>query len=248
MLLQGKRALVTGGSRGIGKEIVLDFLREGASVWFLDLAPSEFLAEMDQAAQAGGGRVAFKKADVSAAAEVTRVVEEVAAEAGSIDILVNNAGITRDGLIFRMSLENWEKVLTINLTSAFLISQAVARLMIKSRSGSIVNMASVVGLGGNAGQANYASSKAGLIGLTRSLAKETGGRGVRVNAVAPGYIDTEMTRALPEAARQAILGQVAMNRPGQPQEVAKVVTFLASDMSSYVSGAVLRVDGCMSIG
>jgi len=248
MLLKGKKALVTGGARGIGKEIVLDFLREGASVWYADLNPSEFQAEMDEAARAGGGKAVFKKADVSQAAEVAKLVDEGAGEAGTIDVLVNNAGITRDGLIFRMSLENWEKVLTINLTSAFLISQAVARLMIKSRSGSIVNMASVVGLGGNAGQANYASSKAGLIGLTRSLAKETGGRGVRVNAVAPGYIDTEMTRALPEAARQAILGQVAMNRPGQPQEVAKVVTFLASDMSSYVSGAVLRVDGCMSIG
>jgi 3-oxoacyl-[acyl-carrier protein] reductase len=225
MLLKGKKALVTGGARGIGKEIVLEFLREGASVWFLDLAPSEFQADMDQAAQAGGGRVVFKKADVSAAAEVARVVEEVASEAGAIDILVNNAGITRDGLIFRMSLENWEKVMAINLTSAFLMSQAVARLMIKQRSGSIINMASIAGVGGNAGQANYASSKAGLIGLTRSLAKETGGRGVR----------------------QAFLTQVSMARPGQPQEVARVVSFLASDMSSYVSGTVLRVDGCMSI-
>ncbi len=247
MLLKGKRALVTGGARGIGKEIVLDFLREGASVWFLDLAPSEFQAEMEQAAQAGGGRVVFKKADVSAAAEVERVVAEVASEAGGIDVLVNNAGITRDGLIFRMSLENWEKVMAINLTSAFLLSQAVARIMIKQRSGSIVNMASIAGVGGNAGQANYASSKAGLIGLTRSLAKETGGRGVRVNAVAPGYIDTDMTRGLPEAVRQAFLTQVSMARPGQPQEVARVVTFLASDMSSYVSGTVLRVDGCMAI-
>ena len=247
MLLKGKRALVTGGARGIGKEIVLDFLREGATVYFLDLNSSEFLGEMEQAAAAGGGKVVFKKADVSQASEVNRVVEEVIAETGGIDVLVNNAGITRDGLVFRMSLENWEKVLSINLTSAFLISQAVARQMIKQRSGSIINMASIVGLGGNAGQANYASSKAGLIGLTRSIAKEVGGRRVRVNAVAPGYIDTEMTRSLPEQARQAFLTQVAMNRPGQPQEVAKVVTFLASDMASYVSGAVLRVDGCMSI-
>jgi 3-oxoacyl-[acyl-carrier protein] reductase len=247
MLLKGKRALVTGGARGIGKEIVLDFLREGATVYFLDLNASEFLGEMEQAAAGGGGKVVFKQADVSQAAEVSRVVEEVIAEAGGIDVLVNNAGITRDGLVFRMSLENWQKVLSINLTSAFLISQAVARQMIKQRSGSIINMASVVGLGGNAGQANYAASKAGLIGLTRSIAKEAGGRGVRVNAVAPGYIDTEMTRGLPEQARQAFLTQVAMNRPGQPQEVAKVVTFLASDMASYVSGDVLRVDGCMSI-
>jgi 3-oxoacyl-[acyl-carrier protein] reductase len=247
MLLKGKRALVTGGARGIGKEIVLDFLREGATVYFLDLNPSEFLGEMEQAAAAAGGKVLFKKADVSQSAEVNRVVEEVIAEVGGIDVLVNNAGITRDGLVFRMSLENWEKVLSINLTSAFLISQAVARQMIKQRGGSIINMASIVGIGGNAGQANYAASKAGLLGLTRSIAKEAGGRGVRVNAVAPGYIDTEMTRSLPEQARQTFLTQVAMNRPGQPQEVAKVVTFLASDMASYVSGAVLRVDGCMSI-
>jgi 3-oxoacyl-[acyl-carrier protein] reductase len=170
MLLNGKNTLVTGGARGIGKEIVLDFLREGASVWFLDLNPSEFQEEMDRAAGAAGGRVVFKKADVSASAEVARVVEEIAAEAGGIDVLVNNAGITRDGLIFRMSLENWEKVLAINLTSAFLVSQAVARIMIKQRSGSIINMASIAGVGGNAGQANYAASKAGLIGLTRSLA------------------------------------------------------------------------------
>ena len=146
-----------------------------------------------------------------------------------------------------MPVADWEKVLRINLTSAFLISQVVARAMIKQRSGSIINMASIVGVGGNAGQANYAASKAGLIGLTRSLAKEAGGRGVRVNAVAPGYIDTDMTRSLPEQAREAFVTQVAMKRAGTPQEVAKVVTFLASDMAAYVSGDVLRVDGCMSI-
>jgi 3-oxoacyl-[acyl-carrier protein] reductase len=247
MLLKGKRALVTGGARGIGKEIVLDFLREGATVWFLDLNPSEFMGEMEQAAAASGGKVSFKQADVSQASEVSRVVEEIIAEAGGIDVLVNNAGITRDGLSFRMSLENWEKVLDINLTSAFLLSQAVSRQMIKQRSGSIINMASIVGFGGNAGQANYSASKAGLLGLTRSIAKEVGGRGVRVNAVAPGYIDTDMTRRLPEQVRQAFLTQVAMNRPGLPQEVARVVTFLASDMASYISGAVLRVDGCMAI-
>jgi 3-oxoacyl-[acyl-carrier protein] reductase len=144
-------------------------------------------------------------------------------------------------------VENWERVLSINLTSAFLISQVVARHMIKQRNGSIINMASVVGLGGNAAQANYSASKAGLIGLTRSLAKEVGGRGVRVNAVAPGYIDTDMTRALPEQVRQAFVTQVALNRPGTPQDVANAVLFLASDLSSYVSGDVLRVDGCMSI-
>ena len=247
MLLKGKKAIVTGGSRGIGREIVIDFLREGASVTFIDMNPSESMAEMEQAAAQSEARVAFRKADVSNAAEIQLVIEEIIAEMGGVDVLVNNAGITRDGLIFRMPVENWEKVLTINLTSVFLTSQVAARHMIKQRSGSIINMASIVGVGGNAGQANYAASKAGLIGLTRSLAKETGGRGVRVNAVAPGYIDTDMTRALPEQAREAFLTQVALRRAGTPREVARAVTFLASDMSTYISGDVLRVDGCMAI-
>lgn len=247
MILKGKKAIVTGGSRGIGKEIVMEFLKEGAFVYFLDLNPSEYLQEMEESAKAAGVEVFWNEADVSRENEIGQVVEEILNHSGGIDILVNNAGITRDGLIFRMSYENWDKVLKINLTSAFLMSQIVARHMIKRRSGSIINMASVVGLGGNAGQTNYASSKAGLIGLTRSLAKEVGSRGVRVNAVAPGYIDTEMTRALPERAREAMLTQVSLGRPGSPQEVAEVVTFLASDKSSYVSGHVLRVDGAMSI-
>jgi 3-oxoacyl-[acyl-carrier protein] reductase len=247
MLLHGKKAIVTGGARGIGREIVMDFLREGASVFFIDLNPSDTMAEMEAAADASGAAVSFRAGDVSDPAGITALLEEIIREAEGIDILVNNAGITRDGLIFRMPVEQWEKVLKINLTSAFLCSQVVARHMIKQRRGSIINMASVVGVGGNAGQANYAASKAGLIGLTRSLAKEAGGRGVRVNAVAPGYIDTDMTRALPEEARQAFLTQVSLKRPGTPAEVARVVTFLASDMASYVSGDVLRVDGCMAI-
>jgi 3-oxoacyl-[acyl-carrier protein] reductase len=247
MLLHGKKAIVTGGARGIGREIVMDFLREGASVFFIDLNPSDTMAEMEAAADASGAAVSFRAGDVSDPAGITALLEEIIREAEGIDILVNNAGITRDGLIFRMPVEQWEKVLKINLTSAFLCSQVVARHMIKQRRGSIINMASVVGVGGNAGQANYAASKAGLIGLTRSLAKEAGGRGVRVNAVAPGYIDTDMTRALPEEARQAFLTHVSLKRPGTPAEVARVVTFLASDMASYVSGDVLRVDGCMAI-
>jgi 3-oxoacyl-[acyl-carrier protein] reductase len=247
MLLHGKKAIVTGGARGIGREIVMDFLREGASVFFIDLNPSDTMAEMEAAADASGAAVSFRAGDVSDPAGITALLEQIIREAEGIDILVNNAGITRDGLIFRMPVEQWEKVLKINLTSAFLCSQVVARHMIKQRRGSIINMASVVGVGGNAGQANYAASKAGLIGLTRSLAKEAGGRGVRVNAVAPGYIDTDMTRALPEEARQAFLTHVSLKRPGTPAEVARVVTFLASDMASYVSGDVLRVDGCMAI-
>jgi 3-oxoacyl-[acyl-carrier protein] reductase len=245
--LAGKRVLVTGAGTGIGQGIAREFAREGADVVFhYAHSGAGALAGAEEARELGVRAAAFG-ADFTVTSEVQRLAQQAIDFLGGIDILVNNAGITRDGLIFRMSLENWEKVLAINLTSAFLISQAVARLMIKQRSGSIINMASIAGVGGNAGQANYAASKAGLIGLTRSLAKETGGRGVRVNAVAPGYIDTEMTRSLPEAVRQAFVTQLAMARPGQPQEVARVVTFLASDMASYVSGTVLRVDGCMSI-
>jgi 3-oxoacyl-[acyl-carrier protein] reductase len=246
-MLQGKKAIVTGGARGIGMEIVMRFLREGATVYFIDLNPSEFLGDLQAAAKEGGGKVFFKQANVAAEDKIVPVIEEIIEEAGKIDILVNNAGITADNLIFRMTFEDWNRVMNINLGSAFLISKVVGRHMAKNRSGSIVNMASVVGVGGNAGQANYAASKAGMIALTRSLAKELGMRGVRANAVAPGFIDTEMTRKLPEAAHQAFLTQIAMKRPGSPEEVAKVVAFLASEQSSYVSGEVLRVDGCMSI-
>jgi len=247
MLLKGKKAIVTGGARGIGKEIVLDFLKEGAEVYYIDLAEGEFVSEMKKAAQAGGSTFTWKKGDVSQEEEITQVVEDILKESEGIDILINNAGITRDGLIFRMSSENWEKVLRINLTSAFYISRIVARSMAKRRTGSIINMASVVGIGGNAGQANYSASKAGLIGLTKSLAKEVASRGVRVNAVAPGYIESDMTRALPEQAKEAMLSQIPLARAGQPVDVALAVTFLASDRSAYITGQVLRVDGGMVI-
>ncbi len=247
MLLEAKKAVVTGGARGIGLQIVLRFLKEGASVYFIDLNPSESLAEMEQAAGEGGGQVVFKQANVAAEEEISSTVDEILSEAQSIDILVNNAGVTDNNLIFRMNLADWNRVMSINLASAFLLGKTVGRHMAKRKSGSIINMASVVGIGGNAGQSSYAASKAGLIGLTRSLAKELGSRGVRVNAVAPGYIDTQMTRELPEAAREAFLTRIAMNRAGSPEEVAAVVTFLASDLSSYVSGEVIRIDGCMAI-
>ena len=247
MLLEGKKAIVTGGARGIGKEIVLDFLKEGAEVYYIDLAEGEFVSEMKEAAQAGGSTFTWKKGDVSQEEEITQVIEDILKESGGIDILINNAGITRDGLIFRMSSENWEKVLRINLTSAFYISRIVARSMARRRTGSIINMASVVGIGGNAGQANYSASKAGLIGLTKSVAKEVASRGVRVNAVAPGYIESDMTRALPEQAKEAMLSQIPLARAGQPRDVALAVTFLASDRSAYITGQVLRVDGGMVI-
>jgi 3-oxoacyl-[acyl-carrier protein] reductase len=247
MLLEGKKAIVTGGSRGIGKEIVVLFLKEGASVYFMDLIESEFMDEYESLAKERGTFVCFKKTDVSSEEEVNTVVKEILEDANGLDVLVNNAGITRDGLMFRMPLANWELVLKINLTSAFMVSKHVAMAMMKQRSGSIVNMASVVGIGGNAGQANYSASKAGLIGFTKSLAKEVAARGVRVNAVAPGFIDTEMTRSLDEKAKEAMLGQVPMGRPGTSEEVAKVVLFLASDLSSYITGRVIQIDGGMAI-
>jgi len=247
MLIEGKKAIVTGGSRGIGMEIVKMFLSEGASVTFMDLIESESMDEFQALAGKTGAAVAFKKTDVSSEDEVNRVVKEILDESGGIDILVNNAGITRDGLVFRMPYENWDMVLKINLTSAFLVSKHVAMAMMKRKTGSIINMASVVGIGGNAGQTNYSASKAGLIGFTKSLAKEVASRGVRVNAVAPGYIDTEMTKKLSAQAQEAMLSQVPMGRPGTPEEVAKVVLFLASDLASYITGRVIRIDGGMAI-
>jgi 3-oxoacyl-[acyl-carrier protein] reductase len=249
MLLKGKKAIVTGGARGIGKEIVMLFLKEGASIWYLDIMEGDSLAEYKKTAEAvgAGATVAFKKADVSNETEVTAVVKEIIQESGGLDVLVNNAGITRDGLAMRMSLENWEKVLTINLTSAFLVSKHIVADMMKHRSGSIINMSSIVGIGGNPGQTNYSASKAGLIGFTKSLAKEVASRNVRVNAVAPGYIITDMTERLPDAAKQAMLSQVPMGRGGSAEEVAKAVLFLASDLASYITGRVIQVDGGMAI-
>ncbi len=249
MLLKGKKTVVTGGARGIGREIVLLFLKEGASVYYMDIMEGDSLTEYRKLAQEtnAGGAVTYKKTDVSNETEVTAVVKEIIAGSGGIDVLVNNAGITRDGLMMRMPLENWEKVLQINLTSAFLVSKHFVADMMKHRTGSIINMSSIVGVGGNPGQTNYSASKAGLIGFTKSLAKEVASRNVRVNAVAPGYIITDMTEKLSEDARKAMLGQVPMARGGTPEEVAKAALFLASDLSSYITGRVIQVDGGMMI-
>ena len=247
MLLEGKKAIITGGARGIGKEIVTKFLSEGASVYFIDLQPSEFLAEYESIASTTGASVSYKECNVADEAQVEAVTKEILEEAGEVDVLVNNAGITRDGLIFRMSMQNWMDVLNVNLTSAFLMSKALARPMIKQRTGAIINVSSIVGVHGNAGQANYAASKAGLIGLTKSLAQEVAGRSVRVNAVAPGFIRTAMTEKLTEEQREALQKQIPMVRLGEPEEVAKVVLFLASDLSSYVTGQVILIDGGMGM-
>lgn len=247
MLLEGNKAIITGGAQGIGKEIVVSFLREGASVYFVDLRESEFLSEYESLSEAHGGTVRFKECNVANEAQVDSVTKEILDESGGIDTLVNNAGITRDGLIFRMTMQNWMDVINVNLTSAFLMSKALARSMIKQRSGSIINISSIVGVHGNAGQVNYSSSKAGLLGLTKSLAQEVGGRSVRVNAVAPGFIRTAMTDKLSDEQREALQKQIPMVRLGEPAEVAKVVLFLASDLASYVTGQVILIDGGMGM-
>jgi 3-oxoacyl-[acyl-carrier protein] reductase len=247
MLLEGKKAIITGGARGIGKEIVVYFLKEGASVYFIDLMQSEFMSEYEELAKQNGVDVVYKECNVADEDQVSAVVKEIVDESGGIDILVNNAGITRDGLIFRMSKENWNDVINVNLTSAFYMSKAIARSMIQRRSGAIVNVSSIVGVHGNAGQCNYSASKAGLIGLTKSLAQEVAGRNVRVNAVAPGFIQTAMTDKLGEKQKEALQSQIPMVRLGQPEEVAKVILFLASDLASYVTGQVVLIDGGMGM-
>lgn len=245
MQVKDKVAVVTGGSRGIGRSIVETLLRNGAVVHYVSRSVGDSLEYLRE--QVPGADVTHHALDVSDEEAVKAVFAEILEARPGIDILVNNAGITRDGLLMRMSLEDWQKVQDVNLTSAFLCSRAVARHMIKRRSGSIVNITSVVGKIGNAGQANYAASKAGLIGLTKSLARETAGRGVRVNAVAPGFIETEMTDKLNDQQREQLVGQIPMGRIGNAREVAEVCLFLASDLSSYVTGEVISVGGGLAM-
>lgn len=245
MLLQGKKALITGSSRGIGKEIARRFLEEGAEIWGLCSKPSAARDELQALAQEKGSRYHEVYVNIADTVLLSETIKAVLASSGGFDILVNNAGITRDGLSFRMSLEDWNSVIAVNLTGTFVISQIVSADMIRKRKGSIINMTSIVGLHGQSGQVNYAASKAGLIGYTKSLAKECGGRGVRVNAIAPGFIETEMTQVVSEEARKAWLDSVPMKRIGSVKDVADATVFLASDMSTYITAQVLGVDGGM---
>jgi 3-oxoacyl-[acyl-carrier protein] reductase len=247
MTLSGKRAIVTGGSRGIGNAIALEYVRQGAVVYALSRTAAENQADLEAAAREAGGGFHWRQADVTNEEEITRAVEAVAAEAGGVDVLVNNAGITRDGLIFRMSVKDWEDVLRVNLTSAFLASRTAARIMIKQRSGVIISISSVSGIMGNAGQVNYAASKAGLIGFSKSLAREVASRGVRVNVIAPGFIETDMTKALGDKAREALAGVIPLGRVGVPADVASVAAFLASDAAAYLTGVIIPVDGGMAM-
>lgn len=245
MLLSGKKALVTGSSRGIGKEIAKKFISEGACVWGICTKPSAAKEELEALAKEHGVTFVEMYANAGDAGVWANTIKEALKQAGSFDVLVNNAGITKDGLSFRMKMEDWQNVININLTSAFIASQIVSSDMIRQRKGSIINMSSIVGVHGQGGQVNYSASKAGLIGLTKSLAKETGSRGVRVNAIAPGFIQTDMTGALPEDLQKAMIDSVPLKRAGVPEDIANVAVFLGSDMSSYITGQVIGVDGGM---
>lgn len=244
-LLQNKVAIVTGAARGIGKQIALTLAKEGCAIAFTDLVINEQAETTRQEIEALGVTCRAYASNAADFEQTHEVVNRIMEEFGHIDILVNNAGITKDGLMLRMSEQQWDAVINVNLKSAFNFIHAVSPIMMRQRSGSIISMSSVVGLNGNAGQANYAASKAGIIALTKSVAKEMGSRGIRANAIAPGFIMTDMTAALPEETLNEFVKMIPMRRGGQPEEVAKVALFLASDLSSYVSGQVIQVNGAM---
>lgn len=245
-LLEGKTAIITGASRGIGKAIALKFAQEGCNVAFTDLAYDDIAKATEEEIAALGVKVKGYASNAANFDEAQVLVDQVVKDFGRVDALVNNAGITKDTLMMRMSEEQWDAVIAVNLKSVFNYTKAVLRTMMKQRSGSIINLSSVVGVSGNAGQANYSASKAGILGFTKSVAKELGSRGVRSNAIAPGFIITEMTGQIPEEARKQWESTIPMKRGGEPEEVAKVAVFLASDLSSYVSGQTINVCGAMN--
>ncbi|TVQ14265.1 MAG: 3-oxoacyl-[acyl-carrier-protein] reductase [Bacteroidetes bacterium] len=245
-LLEGKVALITGGSRGIGKALVLAFAAHGADVAFSDLKYDDKAQELEKEITQMGVKGKGYASDASSFSDSEKLVDEVAADFGRIDVLVNNAGITRDTLLMRMTEDMWDDVIRINLKSAFNLTKAVQKYMLKQRKGSIINMSSVVGLGGNAGQANYAASKAGMIGFTKSVAQELGARNVRCNAIAPGFIETDMTAGLPEEVKKGWAEKIPLKRAGTSEDVANAALFLASDLSGYITGQVMAVCGGMT--
>lgn len=246
-LLEGKVAVITGAARGIGKAIALKFAQEGANIAFTDLAIDDNVKATEQEIAALGVKVKGYASNAANFEDTHNVVADIVKDFGRIDILVNNAGITRDGLMMRMSEQQWDMVINVNLKSAFNFIHAVTPIMMKQKTGSIINMASVVGVSGNAGQCNYSASKAGMIGLAKSIAKELGSRGIRANAIAPGFIITDMTAALSDEVREQWAKQIPLRRGGTPEDVANVATFLASDLSSYVSGQVIHCCGGMNM-
>lgn len=246
-LLEGKTAIITGAARGIGKAIALRFAAEGCNVAFTDLAINEAALETEKEIAALGVKVKGFASNAANFAETQTVVEAIVKEFGRVDILVNNAGITKDTLLMRMTEDQWDAVINVNLKSCFNFTKAVQSTMLKQRSGSIINMSSVVGVSGNAGQSNYSASKAGMIGFTKSIAKELGSRGIRSNAIAPGFIITEMTGALSDDVKKIWEAQIPLRRGGTPEEVANTCVYLGSDLSSYVSGQVIHVCGGMNM-
>ena len=246
-ILEGKTALITGAARGIGKAIALKFAQEGANIAFTDLVIDEMGKATEDEIAALGVKAKGYASNAADYAQTEEVVKQIQADFGSIDILVNNAGITKDGLMLRMTEGQWDAVINVNLKSAFNFIHACTPIMMRQRKGSIINMSSVVGVHGNAGQCNYAASKAGLIALAKSIGQEVGSRGIRANAIAPGFIDTAMTQQLPEDVRKEWISKIPLRRGGTVEDIANVATFLASDMSSYVTGQVIQVDGGMNM-
>ncbi len=246
-LLEGKVALITGGARGIGKALALKFAAEGASVAISDLRFDDNMQATLTEIETFGVKTKGYASNAASYADSELLAENVLTEFGRLDILVNNAGITKDNLLMRMTEEDWDAVMAVNLKSVFNLTKAVQRIMLKQKSGSIINMSSVVGVNGNAGQSNYAASKAGMIGFTKSIAQELGSRSIRCNAIAPGFIETEMTHKLPDDVRKQWISNIPLRREGKPDDVANVAVFLASDLSLYVTGQVISVCGGMSM-